>query len=267
MRRIARPEEPERFRVWREANPEATWEQFKDATRGSGGENAEVLAALSKAQRWLCGYCEINLRMTPPTPLCSEVEHFHPKEDREKDGSFYNWGLDFSNLVAGCEGGAKPGTLPQRAEQPIKKNLHCGSKKANRILDGSDSKINPQSKLILDPREAPTVMIWKVTPEGELLVDEARCDGVCSAEAAQATILELNLNAPVLRRLRKAMIGALDEAWLEAAASEEATAFRMLIPGYLMPDPADGALQPFWTTIRHYLGTDAEIWLSANPVL
>ena len=35
----------------------------------------------------------------------------------------------------------------------------------------------------------------------------------------------------------------------------------------LMPDPADGALQPFWTTIRHYIGPDAESWPRANPVL
>ena len=250
MKRVRAPAEPERFRAWREENPAATWAQFKDACRGPGGVANELFEALAGAQRGLCAYCEIELQ----PPLGAEVEHFYPKSKSTAD---HNWGLDFGNLLAGCEGGQRPRELPDRTGQPLKENLHCGASKKDLDL----------TAIILDPRQVPlTPSLWIVDDSGELTVDARACvAGGIDPERAAQTLARLGLNAPVLKRLRKAVRVRLKrdhaEAW-DGTDDDELAAWHR-VAEQTMPLIADRL--PFWTTVRDQLGLAAERDLADHP--
>ena len=251
MKRIRRAVEPERFRAWRLANPGARWEQFKDQNRGPGSVADEVYSALSQAQQGLCAYCEIDLQ----PPLGAEVEHVFPKSKSTPD---HNWGLDFHNFVADCEGAQRPKELPHRTAPPVKANLHCGAKKADQDL----------TALILDPREIPrSPPLWLLVTDGRLLVNAAACvaAGVDPVRAEQ-TLDKLGLNAPVLQRLRQKAKMTVEDSFLEVwdgAPASEAAGWQRIAPDFLAP--LDGALSRFWTTLRLALGDAGEAHLNAHP--
>lgn len=251
MRRIRRAVEPERFRGWREANPAASWESFKDQNRGPGSVADEVYTALANAQMGLCAYCEIDLH----PPLGAEVEHVYPKSKSTAD---HNWGLDFNNFVADCEGAQRPKELPHRSQRPLRENLHCGARKADQDLTAST----------LDPREIPgTPPLWRLALDGELLVDTDACarTGVDPGRA-RGTLIHLGLNAPVLKRLRRAAKVQVEDTCLarwDGTDEGYPAAWREVAPGFL--DPLDGRLAPFWTTLRLALGDAAEAHLVQHP--
>ena len=240
MRRLVAPPCPPGFSAWVTENPDATWEAFKNACRGPGGRAEELYQRLAGAQGNLCAYCEIRLQ----PPLGAEVEHVHPKSDKGP----HNWGLDFHNLVAGCEGGQRPRELPARAGTPLRANLHCGARKTDQVLDG----------LIFDPRALPEAPVWALEIQHDRVCLHPDSVALSPADRAlaQSTLDRLGLNVPVLGRLRRA---SLDEAYalLEADPrfmDDPQGAMAALSATLLAPD-ANGDLAPFWTTLRLGLET------------
>lgn len=255
MKAIRAPEEPGCFSTWRTTNPTATWEMFKDANRRSGdtpGCAHEVLSVLIEAQQGLCAFCEIDLE----PPLWSQVEHWHPKDPAKSDGK--NWGLDFANLMAGCEGGVLAQPERGRSLPPIKSTQHCGQAKGNHVW----------VDVLLDPRwDVPiTPSLWAFDGTGEMRVDDEQAGA--QAERAQRTITLLNLNSRVLCRLRAAVWDELNNdvlaVWTELGGDEEhyISAYRTVAQERLAQ--RDGRLRRFWSTARAFLGEAAEEWIQVN---
>ncbi len=93
---------------------------------------------------------------------------------------------------------------------------------------------------------------------GAMSVDVERCPDMLRKKA-ENTIIELNLNAPRLKRLRKAVIEVLQEQVAEMAGQgfsvEEA--MDQLARELLIPNSED-SYPAFFTTIRWFLGEAAE---------
>jgi uncharacterized protein (TIGR02646 family) len=253
MKRIASPAPPARFVAWAAAHPDASWEQFKNDDREAA---AELRQALMDAQHQLCAFCEIDLQ----APLFAQVEHWHPK-DPALDPT-HNWGLDFSNLMAGCEGGARPDVDPKgkRWQAPIKKTQRCGQAKGNKVLVHQ----------MLDPRrQVPEGPVWEVDPQGFLRPRDDLAPEVKTL--ALSTIQHLNLNSKVLLRLRKAQWDAIEksvkQACVDAGGDEEAEVVARRSTVALWLGLVGEKLANFWTTARAYYGPFAEVWLRTQPAL
>ena len=259
MKPIRTPSEPACFASWAAGHPKGTWPEFTDANRDTLGEppacKTEVLNALLGAQHHLCAYCEIELAPS----LWAEVEHWRPKDP--KLDRTHNWGLDFANLMAGCEGGTKVkedgGKGRARREADTR---HCGAAKGNLDLTAT----------LLDPRrDLPSTPVWSFDGQGGIYVAEHLPEPL--AVRAQATITGLNLDSAVLRELRSSLwhtltedvtsvaeqLGGTPEAWGEALGFVAAEKLAV----------HDGRLQRFWSTIRSYFGEAAEKWLSTHSEL
>lgn len=260
MKRIATAQAPQRFLDWQAAHPTGTWDEFRDHNRdlpdGTVGAANEVLGALLSAQHHLCAYCEIDL----VAPLYAQVEHWRAKDPAKDDG--HNWGLDFTNFMAACEGGVRKDVDPKGARwlDPIRETQHCGQKKAN------DVKVEE----LLDPRhQVPAGPVWTFDGDGRMGVSGA-LDPALGARA-DATIQRLNLDSRVLRRQRAALWRDIDatvtRTWEALGDDDEAyaAAFDAVAPDFLQI--VDGRLHNFWSTARAYFGPVAERWLSDHPEL
>ena len=259
MKAIATPEEPRCLAAWRADNPSGTWAAFKDANRdapdGRRGCAREVFETLLESQRGLCAFCEIELRT--PHAVWSQVEHWHPKDPNRYPE--HNWGLDFGNLMAGCEGGERNEPDEGRSLPPIAETKHCGSAKGN--YDYTPILLDPRRDVPLSPP------IWKFDANGRMNPDPGAPSVV--AERAQQTIKLLNLNSKVLRRLRSQLWSELENdvqrVWEELGGAEETflLAYDQVAAERLAL--AEDRLNSFWSTIRCYLGGAAEDWLATRP--
>ncbi|MCK6523141.1 TIGR02646 family protein [Myxococcota bacterium] len=260
MKRIGTPVEPPCLAAWRDEHPDATWDEFRnenrDAPNGQRGCAKEVLETLIHAQRGLCAYCELSLREVPSH--WPQVEHWHPKDPAQYPG--HNWGLDFSNFMAACEGGEKAAPDLGRSLPPIKKTKHCGSAKGN----------EDHTAVLLDPRrDVPqTPTIWRFDPNGGIAVSP---DAPQAHKArAEQTITLLNLDSPVLRRLRKQhwieLENDVQSVWEELGDSEEGyrSAVAKVTAERLGLSP-EGRLDQFWSTSRAFFEDIAEAWLAEHP--
>lgn len=256
MRAIRTAEEPACFTAWRDSNPAATWQAFKDANGGLEGSGctAQVFGNLALAQFQLCAFCEI--RLSPP--LGAQVEHWHPKSDRS---TVHNWALDFDNLMAACEGGVRADIPDGRAVHPIRETMHCGAAKEGK--DWTNALLDPRKHVPSQPA------LFEVRDDGRITVRDVAAPELKAR--AEATITKLNLNSKALLPLRKARWDALTAdvaAEVErlggsidaARAAYEAAAVRNLLP-------TDGTLIQFWTTARSYFGNFAEDVIGAHPEL
>ena len=183
MKHLPADQPPPAYAQWVAANPNATWEELRDAAQGQ--VYAVLREALIHHQQGLCAFCEIDL-----LPSDQEIEHWHPKFDR---AGAVNWALLFSNLQAACLGGfsqAHPTVEMQRGQrylEPVKDNLSCGAKKGKLYPEG----------VLLHPRDVPiTPAIFFVDFEGRLHVHEgnSRRAGV-DTECARRTIGMLGLRS------------------------------------------------------------------------
>lgn len=154
---------------------EREWEAFR--SHDSGKSYKELLKTLIALQHGLCCYCEIELK-----ELDRQVEHFHPKSNRE---SGVNHTTDYTNLMATCCGGNCCNVWgsgnsnvdkrdPARWCDPTKDNLSCGQAKDNYdpTTPGADI-IDPR-----DPRSLPrSPAILRVTLDGSVEPDKTACQG------------------------------------------------------------------------------------------
>jgi uncharacterized protein (TIGR02646 family) len=258
MKPIATPSEPPCAAAWRENHPTASWKAFKDDNRdppdGGRGCARELLETLIEAQHGLCAFCEIEL--ATPHALWAQVEHWHPKDPKKYPG--HNWGLDFSNMMAGCEGGERDKPETKRSLPPISETRHCGPAKGNDDYTG----------ILLDPRKdvPATPPTWSFNASGEMSVHPDAHPAVSTR--AEQTIKLLNLDSRVLRRLRAQLWEDLnrdiDVVWAALGGKEDdfARAFEHLAEEKLRLNGS--SLHPFWSTIRCFLDHPAEAWIAAN---
>jgi uncharacterized protein (TIGR02646 family) len=267
VKRIGTPTEPPCLAAWRDEHPDATWDQFRnenrDAPNGQRGCANEVKETLIQSQRGLCAYCEIDLtksveRRIPLPRHWPQVEHWHPKDPARYPDR--NWGLDFSNFMAACDGGEKPDPDLERSLPPIKETMHCGSAKGN----------DDHTAVLLDPRRdvphAP--MIWLFDATGGIAV-RPDAPPELAARAAQ-TIKLLNLDSKGLRRLRKQhwieLNNDVEREWEELGGSDDRflSAYDSVAAKRLGLTP-EGRLDQFWSTSRAFLEHCAEAWLAEHP--
>ena len=259
MKRIGTPVEPPCLAAWRDGHTEATWDEFRnehrDAPDGQRGCAREVLETLIQSQRGLCAYCEIELK--EPLALWSQVEHWHPKDPARYPG--HNWGLDFSNFMAACEGGERAQPDMGRSLPPIKKTKHCGSAKGN----------ENHTNVLLDPRrDVPHMpMIWRFDATGGIAVSPDAPQTL--KERAVKTITLLNLDSPVLRRLRKQhwieLENDVQSVWEELGDSEEGyRSAQAFVTAERLGLSPEGRLDQFWSTSRAFFEDSAEAWLAEH---
>jgi uncharacterized protein (TIGR02646 family) len=247
VKRVVRPAEPSALTAFRDAHPDGTWDDAR-AER----VNEPVFDALAAAQGGLCAYCEIDIRR----PGYGQVEHVRAKS---ASTTAHNLHLDFANLLAACEGGARPDldtSVQKRTLPPLEATRHCGQLKED--LDPTDRMLDPSCDV------PPFPSLWTITFDGAIRVDEVRCrDAGVDVEVARRTIETLGLDRAGLRIQRRAVIVELDAHLRddEVAGDDDAlmSGLRRVAEAQLLPDR--GRLQPFWSTIRSWGGSAVEPFL------
>ena len=247
MRAIRRPEvEPPALATFRNARPDGTWEEARDAR-----VNGPVFTALADAQGWVCAYCELRIEPGPR----GQVEHFRPKAHSTAAENLH---LAWDNLLAACEGGARPDVdgPDRRSEPPYPETIHCGALKADQ---------DPRGRILDPSRDVPAwPSVWRIDSEGHIYLNEEACTTVDMDPAlARSTIACLGLNRAVLRRLRRSVLSTLNRAIEDAAPLDDASldddawerARVEITRAQLLPD--NGRLPPFWTTILDWGGPGA----------
>ncbi|SRR6266568_5134909 len=243
---------PPLLAAYQETNPVDAWDQFKG--NDPDGYKA-VKASLTRDQRSLCAYCEIDLVSGNGKGLDDfRVEHFFPKKPHNPPP---NRSLEWDNLLAVCTGGnTRALTAKGRFTSP---DSSCDVPKANK--DWTDSILNP----LIDVPSFPRLFRYE-EQTGAMAVDEALCPPELKAKA-EATIQLLHLSplptakipCSRLQRFRIAIFDKLREEISELlqAGVDEPTAAAQLAEVHF----SDNQHKPwpaFFTCIRWYLGTAAE---------
>ncbi|MEA3308614.1 MAG: hypothetical protein U9Q70_03755, partial [Chloroflexota bacterium] len=162
MKRCQKSPEPITLATYRNARPDATWDEMRDDPFDSGQQAYhDIKDTLVKGQRCLCAFCEISIAAGTDDESIHEknhmqrVEHFHPKKDQN---GAENWTLKWANVWAVCLGGSRkpPAGMPPDPRDylpPLPENLSCDAFKDYQIKIGKLSE-NPEG-WVLAPDEVP----------------------------------------------------------------------------------------------------------------
>lgn len=257
MKKVLKLDEPAMLREFREQNPDATWEQFKDECQE--GYDA-VRMTLRQNQRNLCAYCENDMPNFDGHGLDDfRVEHFHPKKRPPEPPT--NWDLAWDNLLGVCSGGNS--RYVGDKERFTTPDTSCDVPKKDKILD--DIILNPLYDIPAFP------LIFKYDEQGGMAVDLVQCPEHLLAKA-ENTIKHLNLGASknntlqrqrrltrfreaVLKNLRTEIRKQMDQGFsMEQAMAQLADTY--------FEENGD-AWPRFFSCIRWYLGPVAEAKLKS----
>lgn len=247
------PQAPKELKKFAAEHPGETWEHFRRRCREG---YKDVRAQIYQDQHGLCAYCEISIKFAEDEADIDDfrVEHFHPKSDTVPNGK--NWHLAWNNLLGVCHGGSQKDVPEAERRYSARKNdRSCDVPKGGQDLSG----------IILNPLKIPAgVRLFRYAEySGKIIMDERSCPLKLQRKAINS-VRELNLNAPRLQRLRKAVIEALQEEMFlaenEGVALEETV--KILAAEFLSPDKG-GCFRPFFSVIRWYLGPAAEEYLAS----
>lgn len=147
--------------------------------RFDDGPKASLRAALLAASGHLCCYC---MRRICDRPGAMKIEHWAPRSLSPE------LALDFSNLLAACDGGEGQAASEQ----------HCDTSKGS-------------TPIALDPRRADCIRLVVCTSRGEMVGTSA------AGESVAADIAVLGLNQPRLRAGRRAALEEI-QAWANSKA-------------------------------------------------
>ena len=255
MKRVyKRQQEPELLKSYRLKHPDATWDKFRRRfTRGY----RQVKQAIIEDQHGLCAYCEISIKRKEDYTEVDDfrVEHFFPKGATQDGG--HNYHLDWRNLLGVCHGGSQK-DVPDA-------EWRFSEKKGDRSCDVPKGGKEITDR-ILNPLKLPgNIRLFRYTEHnGKMYVDEETCPDELKWKAKN-TIKELNLNAPRLMRMRKAVIDKLtDELMLALAEGQDFDeTLEWLAESFLLPDHKNRSI-PFFTVIRWYLGDAAEKLIASS---
>lgn len=245
MKKVSKGIEPGLLENYRTAKPGNTWKQFT----GKKGRRNETQDQIKADQGGLCTYCEIDLLQGSGSDESDfRVEHFHPKSD---ETTSHNWHLDWQNLLGCCHGGSQK-NVADASNRFTSPDHSCDVPKDDKSLDD----------VILNPLHLPAFprLFSCSRSNGRLSVESVNCEKAnISAEKAQNTVDELNLDAVRLRRLRKAVLDQLNDQMqtLMAGGLPVGAARARLASMNLKKNPL-GHWPKFFTSIRGYLGNEAE---------
>ena len=249
MKRCKKPEnEPECLTSFRNLNPEAEWNEFRNHDVQQCYQDLRNI--LSENQVKLCAYCETKLRK-----VNQQIAHFHPKSDLSGPT---NWALKWSNLWLACKGGSQA-WMNDTAEYlpPLPENLSCDEVKGNKILDD----------IVLAPDEIPIFpRIFKYeqkTDVIDILPDEENCkEAGIPIEKVDRTISEFNLNCRRLGEARLSLLRAMEQQVkrLRERSDNPQHHFPLLVQRFLYND-SDGSWRRFFTLARWRFDTYAEDYL------
>lgn len=238
--------EPALFSDFKANNPDSDWK--KGFKKNAGAEaNQAVNDKLKQEQYGLCVYCEIDLKSNRNQGLDDfRVEHFfpeNPKPDESRNDGI-NYALHWPNLFGCCSGGNVPHVIEKdtRYSNP---HTHCDVPKSNN--DWTNIILNP----ILDIPAFPS--LFKFSEDGEIFVSD-ECDTEIQVKV-ENTIKFLNLNTKKLQRFRKEIITSLRQELI--SSNDISETLDTLAKANLLPND-NGNISPFFTTIRWYLGDNAE---------
>ena len=241
------PEEPPELKKFRQSHPHETWTYFHKHKRKG---YRQIKSTLIRDQHGLCAYCETAIVLPKVEGQVDDfrVEHFYPKADTEFGK--HNYHLDWWNMLGVCHGGSQP-DVPDAVERFSTRQIDrsCDVLKGNKKLSGR----------ILNPLKIPMTRIWCFSEyDGTMYVDYRSCPKKL-VDRAERTIEELNLNAPRLCRMRKALIERLAEQLTDMVAegTKIETALETLAVAFLAPDMR-GICLPYFSTTRWYLADGAE---------
>ena len=245
MKKVSKGSEPAKLAAFRNRNPHSEWAAFKSNKLAK----QELQQKVKGDQGGLCAYCEINLKEADSSGEADfRVEHFHPKSDNSTP---YNWHLDWQNLLGCCHGGSQSNVVESndRFSSP---DHSCDVPKAD----------NDWDQIILNPISIPSssCLFSFARADGSISVNHATCDQEnVDKVKAQATIDNLRLDSPRLRRLRKATLdgvnASLGQLMQQGLSIEDARA--QLAKGLLKKN-SDGHWPRFFSSLRDYLGDAAE---------
>lgn len=261
MKRIyKRNYEPSRLRYYRERWPNETWDRFHRYDREG---YRQIKQALLEDQHYLCAYCEIDIKFADSEIDSSDtiddfrVEHYIAKSGTE--GSSHNYHLDWWNMLGVCHGGSQAKVVdPKQRFSRLRSDRTCDVPK-------SDKHINDT---ILNPLKIPKKkrLFCYAENSGKMMVDLTSCPKSL-LERAKNTITELNLNAPRLMRLRKAIIDKLDERVIEEQATGRHLDEILKEMAQMFLIPYENKSLPFFSVIRWYLGKYAEQLIAESQIL
>lgn len=199
-------EEPELLRMFRLANPKATWNALK---ANSDVNNALKINAIKKTAG-LCVYCEQKLI----AKIDYQIEHFYPKKGNNNsdfgDG-VPNRAIEWGNMYPGCLGGtAKVGDFTAQNDLDFRTNtkhtkksrLTCGQRKGE--TDPDTVFISP-----LNLNNSSPIFLFNDS-DGSIKLNEAVCNAQDIPEQlGNSHILRLNLDSPRLQSARAALSKSL----------------------------------------------------------
>lgn len=245
MKKIDKGVEPSKLAQFRTRNPNSTWTAF----RSDKSSRVELQTRIKFEQGGLCAYCEINLKDSDSNGEADfRVEHFHPKSD---DSTTHNWHLDWQNLLGCCHGGSQANVV-EAGERHSSPDHSCDVPKGSESWD--DVILNP-----LNIPHTPILFSFNRT-DGTISLNNNNCDqaGVDKVKA-QATIDNLRLDSPRLRRLRKAQLEAVNKSFIKMVRNgmTDDDARAKLARGLLRKNN-QGYWPAFFSSLRDYLGSAAE---------
>jgi len=258
--------EPPTLKSYRQAKPNAEWEEMKNDPLFNGqGAYQDCRSRSIDDQKGLCAFCEIDIRDN--SPLKCRVEHFHPKSDHTIAN---NWALDWQNMLAVCSGGTRSEIIdPTFHLQPTKENLSCDAHKDMMIQLGKLQE-NCEGWVINPLQLSSSPSLFRVHKgSGKLEPDLVSCAAVEQwphnnkhddfVTLVQHTIDMFNLNCDRLMQARLRIIRHIEHnkkdqraKGIDAQQGMKNLAqyyFRISWPG-------------FFTTIRFCLGQAAEDYLN-----
>lgn len=247
MKKILKGQEPPELQNYSTINPSNSWKQF----RANARRRDSVQRQLITDQSGICAYCEINLKAADSTGVADlRVEHFHPKSD---PSGTKNWHLDWQNLLAVCHGGSRSDVVDAVTRFTP---LHsCDVPKADNDWDA----------IILNPLKLPSdYHLFKFDRStGGMQVNEPNCTAAAvDITKAKATVDNLQLDGPRLRKLRKPALDALNDqlrTMVDNGASLEDA--RQRLAAVFLKKDANQHWPAFFSAIRDYLGNAAELQL------
>ncbi|QLK46738.1 TIGR02646 family protein [Vibrio owensii] len=251
MKKIKKCDEPESLREYREANPQDDWKKGFKPNAGKQ-PNIDVRKALLNEQKGLCVYCEIDLKDGEGNAINDfRVEHFYPENPIEDDkrNDNVNYALHWPNMFGCCTGGSVRSVVDS-AIRYTNPDFSCDVDKGNK--DWTDRLLNP---LVDIPAFPP---IFEFNEDGNIGV-KSDCPQEIKDKAEHSVHL-LKLDSDRLIKFRKSIVDKLREQLDELVNSgpmELDDAMELLAESHLSEDSL-GNYQAFFSTIRWYLGMDAE---------
>lgn len=266
MKRALKGSEPPALQIYRNAVPQASWEDMRnDPHHGGQQAYADCRRDSIQDQNGLCAYCEIHIRDN--NPLKCRIEHFHPKSDQS---TTHNWALDWNNMIAVCNGGSNPHIVAGGFHlKPTEKNLSCDAHK-DRMIQTKRLPENCEGWILNPLQLAAFPSLFHLEKHtGFLQPDLSACQNYSpwpdnrhqSLEAlVRHTIDMLNLNCDRLAQERLRLIRDI-----------EANKKRQRTQGFTLAQGMNNLTQryfrtvwpAFFTTIRLCLGEFAETYLQS----